>query len=117
MIDRLKSLFEKSVKTDADDWFGKPDVVQNLSNEMYFKEWISITDEEILQLYYNEKKQVVSIKTISKLGRTVVNDIVTWNMEFNERQALDYLVQSNPRNYLIFHPDVDNLYFTNMELN
>jgi hypothetical protein len=116
MLAIFKGQLLKNQKTLADSWFGKPDVVQVLSDDMYFKEWICITDVEILQIYYNKVTRNVSIKSISKHSGTMVNDVVTWNMEFSERQALDYLVQNNPRNYLSFHPNIDNLYFTNMEL-
>ena len=102
--------------TEADDWFGMPDIVQNVTNDIYFKEWISITDIEILQIYYDRTTGLVSLKTIPKNSNVLVNDMVPWGMEFTEKQALDHLVQMNPKCFLTFHPDISQLSFTNQDL-
>lgn len=101
---------------EAEQWFGKPDVVQTLTNEIYFKEWISVTDNEILQIYYSLANEWVSLKIIPKSSSIMVNDLVPWGMELTERQALDHLVQMNPKNFLSFHPDINNLSFNNQDL-
>jgi len=117
MLRQLKNILSKKESTQSELWFGKPDTVQVLGTGFYFKEWMSIADSEILQIYYQGDKDIVSIKSINKKSNVMVNEIVPWNLDFTERQALDHLVQTNPRLYLSFHPDIDNLYFTNMELN
>ncbi len=115
----LKQIFSWSSKNPlsvADTWFGKPDVIQQLTPDIYFKEWIDLVDSEIVQIYYCQSHDNVSLKTIPKNNNYLVNEIVPWVMEFNERQALDHLVQINPKNYLSFHPDINSLAFTNQDM-
>lgn len=116
MFKALIQIFKQHVPSEAETWFGRPDVVQNLTADIFFKEWIDVVENEIVQIYYHLGNEHVSVKTIPKGHHLMVNDIVPWGMEFTEKEALDHLVQINPKSFLTFHPDINNLSFTNQDL-
>lgn len=117
MLAKLQNIFHIKPDYVAEQWFGPADYTQQLSENITYKEWNQMVSSEILQIYYNRENDFVSIKTISQSTNLQVNDIVHWGDGLNERLALDYLVQTLPKNYLMFHPDPLNLSFNNQMLN
>lgn len=116
MLAKIKQILHIQAGTVSEQWFGAADYTQQLSELIFYKEWNGLVKNETLQVYYSQENDFVSIKTISHTDNMQVNDVVHWDDELNERLALDYLVQTAPKNFLVYHPDPLNLSFSNQML-